>query len=251
MDNEESVAFGYRRVAPGEKARLVDAVFSSVAGRYDLMNDLMSGGLHRLWKRCAVELIGVRAGQWVLDLAGGSGDMAALLAPRAAPGGRVVLADINREMLERGRDRLTDRGLAAAVDFARVDAARLPFADGAFDRVCIAFGLRNVADQRAALGEMRRVLRPGGRAVILEFSQLAVRAPWLRRLYDAYSLRVLPALGQLVVGDGDSYRYLAESIRTHPGQEELLEMMREAGFEDCDYHNLSAGIVAVHRGFRT
>ncbi len=249
MDNEESVAFGYRRVAPGEKTRLVDGVFSSVAERYDLMNDLMSGGLHRLWKRCAVELSGVRAGHQVLDLAGGSGDMTALLARRVAPEGRLVLVDLNAAMLERGRDRLIDQGLVANIDFLRANAERLPFAKQSFDVVCIAFGLRNVADQSAALGEMRRVLRPGGRVVILEFSQLAVSSPWLTRLYDAYSMRVLPALGQLVVGDGDSYRYLAESIRTHPDQETLLERMREAGFVDCDYHNLSAGIVAIHRGF--
>ena len=249
MDDEGRVAFGYRRVTPDERARLVDGVFSSVASRYDLMNDLMSGGLHRLWKRCAVELSAVRAGQQVLDLAGGSGDMTALLAPKLLPHGRVVLADINRDMLARGRDRLTDRGLVAGIDFALVNAERLPFADQSFDLVCIAFGLRNVADQRAALSEMRRVLRVGGRAVILEFSQLAAPSKWLGRLYDAYSMRVLPALGRLVVGDGDSYRYLAESIRTHPGQRQLLDMMREAGFADCDYHNLSAGIVAVHRGF--
>ncbi len=250
MDDEGRVAFGYRRVAPDEKTRLVDGVFSSVASRYDLMNDLMSGGLHRLWKRCAVELSAVRAGQRVLDLAGGSGDMTALLAPKVAAGGRIVLADINRDMLVRGRDRLADRGLVSGIDFARVNAEQLPFADHSFDLVCIAFGLRNVSNQNTALAEMRRVLRVGGRAVILEFSQLAVPSKWLGRLYDAYSMRVLPALGKLVVGDSDSYRYLAESIRTHPGQQQLLEMMREVGFADCDYHNLSAGIVAIHRGFR-
>ncbi len=246
--SEESTDFGFERVAVAEKARRVGAVFSSVAPRYDLMNDLMSLGLHRLWKRIAVEVARPRRGERVLDLAGGTGDLARLLAPRLAPGGQVVLADINRAMLELGHRRLVDAGIAGAHQGVQLDAERLPFAAASFDCVLIAFGLRNVTHKERALAEMWRVLRPGGRALVLEFSRLRLRA--LRPLYDLYSFRVLPALGRLVAGDAASYRYLAESIRVHPDQEELQAMMAAAGFERCDHLNLSAGIVALHRGWR-
>ncbi len=237
--------FGYQRVDEDEKAARVDGVFSSVAGRYDLMNDLMSGGMHRLWKRVAVELCGVRPGAQVLDIAGGTGDLARLLARRAGPGGRVWLTDINAQMLARGRDRLLDGGLTLPA--LRCDAERLPFRDDSFDCVTVAFGLRNMTHKETALAEMLRVLRPGGRVVILEFSRV-----WqpLAPLYDAYSFRVLPLLGRLVARDADSYRYLAESIRMHPSQGELKQMMEAAGFARVDFFNLSFGVVAVHRGFK-
>jgi demethylmenaquinone methyltransferase / 2-methoxy-6-polyprenyl-1,4-benzoquinol methylase len=220
-------------------------VFDSVASRYDLMNDLMSAGLHRLWKRIAVERSGARPGDQVLDVAAGTGDLARLLARRVGPTGSVVLTDINRSMLGRGRDRLLDEGLVLPV--AQCDAERLPFPSSRFDCVTIAFGLRNVTRKEAALAEMRRVLRPGGRLLVLEFSR--VWGP-LQRVYDAYSFGVLPRVGRLVAGDADSYRYLAESIRTHPDQEQLKSMMEAAGFERVDYLNLTAGVVALHRGFR-
>jgi len=240
--------FGFEEVPVEEKAARVGAVFDSVAGRYDLMNDLMSLGVHRLWKRFAALLVGARPGGRVLDLAGGTGDLARLLARRVGPEGRVVLADINRAMIEAGRDRLIDAGLAANVTFVRADAERLPFRPGSFDSVVIGFGLRNVTDRARAIAAMREVLRPGGDLSILEFSRLEL--PWLRPLYDAYSLRLLPWLGQRVTGSAGAYRYLAESIRRFPDQEELRAMMMEAGFERCTYHNLSAGIVALHRGYR-
>jgi demethylmenaquinone methyltransferase / 2-methoxy-6-polyprenyl-1,4-benzoquinol methylase len=237
--------FGYKQVPEEDKARRVASVFDSVAARYDLMNDLMSGGLHRLWKRIAVERSGVRPGEQVLDVAGGTGDVARLLARRAAPNGTVVLTDINGTMLSQGRDRVLNEGLVLPV--AQCDAERLPFASGRFDCVTIAFGLRNVTRKEAALAEMRRVLRPGGRLLILEFSRV-----WqpLQPVYDAYSFGVLPGLGRLVAGNADSYRYLAESIRMHPDQEQLKAMMESAGFERVDYLNLTAGVVALHRGFR-
>jgi demethylmenaquinone methyltransferase / 2-methoxy-6-polyprenyl-1,4-benzoquinol methylase len=244
----ETTHFGYTEVPAAQKAARVRAVFDSVAPRYDLMNDLMSGGLHRLWKRFAVDLTAPRPGEQVLDLAGGTGDLARLIAPRVAPGGRVIVADINAAMLGRGRDRLLDAGMAGALDWVQCDAQRLPFADRAVDCVTIGFGLRNVTDQAAALAEIHRVLRPGGRALVLEFSRPAL-AP-LRPLYDRYSFSVLPRLGRWVAGDEDAYRYLAESIRRHPDQATLLAMMQDAGFARCRYYNLAAGIVAIHRGWR-
>ena len=248
MSDDGYTDFGFQRVAAGDKQRRVGAVFDSVAGRYDLMNDLMSFGLHRLWKRFAVLLAGVRAGAEVLDLAGGTGDIARLLHDRVGDSGRVVLADINAAMLRRGRERLLDEGRVSGLAYAQVNAEALPFADRSFDCVTIGFGLRNVTRKDRALAEMHRVLRPGGEALVLEFSQVRVAAA--RPLYDLYSFRVLPWLGRRVAGDADSYRYLAESIRMHPSQEALAQMMREAGFDECEWFNLALGVVAVHRGRR-
>lgn len=246
MNTDKTTDFGFKQVPPEEKARHVAQVFDSVALRYDLMNDLMSFGIHRLWKRFTVELANVRPGQWVLDLAGGTGDLAAKFASIVGADGKVILADINNSMLEVGRERLLNRGVI--VDFAQVNAEQLPFADNTFDIVSIAFGLRNVTDKAAALASMLRVLKPGGRVLILEFSEL--RLGLLKPFYNAYSFGVLPLLGRLVTGDSASYRYLAESIRMHPNQEKLLVMMQTAGFERCNYFNLSGGIVAIHRGYK-
>lgn len=248
MAEERSTDFGFQRVPPEDKARRVRAVFDSVAERYDLMNDLMSAGAHRLWKRYALALANLHAGQRALDVAGGTGDLAAGLARQVGGRGLVVLTDINAAMLARGRDRLIDEGHAGNVACVQANAERLPFPDGSFDCITIGFGLRNVTDKAAALASMCRVLKPGGQLIILEFSQPQVAA--LKPLYDAYSFRVLPLLGRWVAGDEASYRYLAESIRMHPDQEKLLSMMREAGLEGCRYQNLSGGIVAVHRGYR-
>jgi demethylmenaquinone methyltransferase/2-methoxy-6-polyprenyl-1,4-benzoquinol methylase len=238
--------FGFEEVDEQGKARKVSGVFSSVAGRYDLMNDLMSAGLHRVWKRFAVALSGVREGARVLDVAGGTGDIARLLAQRAGKTGQVWLTDINGDMLRRGRDRLIDAG--HVLPAVRCDAEQLPFPEGYFDCVTVAFGLRNMTHKEVALGEMFRALRPGGRLLVLEFSRV-----WkpLEPLYEAYSFGVLPLLGKLIANDADSYRYLAESIRMHPSQPELAQMMREAGFDRVEYFNLSAGVVALHRGFKT
>ncbi len=248
MDKHDTTHFGYQEVPRSEKARRVADVFDSVAERYDLMNDLMSLGVHRLWKRFAVELAGVRPGQRVLDLAGGSGDLAARFAPLVGAAGEVVLADINALMLEQGRRRLVDRSIIGNVRYAQVNAERLPFPDSSFDCLTIAFGLRNVTDKDAALRSMFRVLKPGGRALVLEFSKPV--APGLGPLYDLYSFKILPLLGRFVARDEASYRYLAESIRMHPDQETLKNMMQQAGFERCDYHNLSGGIVALHRCYK-
>lgn len=248
MDKDPATThFGYEAVPLPDKARRVRGVFDSVAGRYDLMNDLMSGGLHRLWKRFAIDQAAIRPGHAVLDLAGGTGDLALAIARRSGPGGSVVLADINAAMLERGRARLIDAGIAGNLSVVRLDAENLPFRESSFDRVVIGFGLRNVTDKDRALAAMWRVLKPGGKALILEFSK---PLDAIRPVYDLYSFRVLPALGRLVAGDQDSYRYLAESIRMHPDQETLLGMMQAAGFERCRYHNLSGGIVALHIGYR-
>jgi demethylmenaquinone methyltransferase / 2-methoxy-6-polyprenyl-1,4-benzoquinol methylase len=247
MSEEPLADFGFERVPLAEKARRVRGVFDSVADRYDLMNDLMSGGLHRLWKRFTLELARLRPGQRALDVAAGTGDLAEGLAHQVGRAGLVVLADINAAMLQRGRDRLIDAGLVDNVGYAQANAERLPFADDSFHCVTIGFGLRNVTDKPAALASMRRVLKPGGQLLVLEFSRpSAAIAP----LYDAYSFQVLPRLGKLVAGDDASYRYLAESIRMHPDQERLLAMMRDAGLEGCRYHNLAGGIVAVHRGYK-
>jgi demethylmenaquinone methyltransferase/2-methoxy-6-polyprenyl-1,4-benzoquinol methylase len=243
-----SVDFGYEQVPAHEKARRVRAVFDSVADKYDIMNDLMSAGVHRLWKRYTLGQTGLRPGQCALDVAGGTGDLAAGMARQVGGNGLVVLSDINAAMLEVGRDRLLDRGLLRNVRFSLANAECLPFADETFDCVTIGFGLRNVTDKPAALASMRRVLKPGGRLLVLEFSKPTV--PGLKPVYDLYSFSVLPWLGARIASDPDSYRYLAESIRRFPDQETLLGMMRDAGLEDCRYHNLSGGIVALHKGFR-
>ena len=249
MSEERSTDFGFQRVSREDKSRRVRGVFDSVAGNYDLMNDLMSAGTHRLWKRFTLALANLRPGQRALDVAGGTGDLALGLARQVGERGLVILSDLNAAMLTRGRDRLLDAGFTGNVACVQADAERLPFADSSFDCVTIGFGLRNVTDKGAALAAMRRVLRPGGQLLVLEFSQ--PRLPALKPLYDAYSFRVLPWLGRLVANDEASYRYLAESIRMHPDQETLLKMLDEAGLEGCRYHNLSGGIVAVHRGYRS
>jgi demethylmenaquinone methyltransferase/2-methoxy-6-polyprenyl-1,4-benzoquinol methylase len=240
--------FGYRDVPEADKARLVGKVFTSVARNYDIMNDLMSFGVHRLWKRYFVATSGVREGDRVLDLAGGTGDIAALLLPKVGAGGSVVVGDINGDMLRVGRDRLIDRGQMRGLDWSQMDAEALPFPDKSFDCVTMAFGLRNVTRKENALAEIHRVLKIGGRALVLEFS--SVRAQFLKPLYDFHSFEVLPRIGKLIAGDEASYRYLAESIRKHPDQETLKAMMESAGLERVDVRNLSAGIVANHRGYR-
>ncbi|WP_018937453.1 MULTISPECIES: bifunctional demethylmenaquinone methyltransferase/2-methoxy-6-polyprenyl-1,4-benzoquinol methylase UbiE [unclassified Thioalkalivibrio] len=237
--------FGYQSVPESEKASRVGEVFHSVASRYDVMNDLMSMGVHRIWKRYTLERTGVRPGMKILDLAGGTGDLAGAFAPRVGPKGQIVVCDINASMLEAGRDRMLDEGHVGNLEFVQADAEQLPYPDDYFDRVTIAFGLRNVTRKERALAEMRRVIKPGGRVLVLEFSQ--PMAP-LRPMYDVYSFKVLPMMGKLVANDADSYRYLAESIRMHPDQETLAGMMRDAGLERVEYDNLTGGIVALHRG---
>ncbi len=248
MNDKGTTHFGYEQVESEEKAKRVRAVFDSVATKYDLMNDLMSFGIHRLWKRYAVELAGLRPGHKVLDLASGTGDLAARYSGLVGPEGLVTMTDINAAMLDQGRTRMADRGLIGNVEYVQVNAEAIPFEDGRFDCVTIGFGLRNVTDKQKALDEMFRVLRPGGRALILEFSH--PRAEPLKWAYDAYSFKLLPLIGKLVTKDEDSYRYLAESIRMHPDQETLRDMMQQSGFERCDYHNLTGGVVAVHRGYK-
>ncbi len=245
---EKTTHFGYQTVKAKEKASKVAGVFSSVAERYDIMNDFMSMGIHRVWKHFAVNLCALRSGHKVLDLAGGTGDLTARMSPLVGDQGEIVLADINAEMLKVGRDRLLDRGIFNNVKFTQADAEKLPFADNYFDRIIIGFGLRNVTDQNAALASMFRVLKPGGRLFILEFSKPSL--PGLSKIYDVYSFKVLPWLGKTVANDEESYRYLAESIRMHPDQTTLKGMMENAGFENCDYHNLTGGIVAIHTGYK-
>ncbi len=240
----ETTDFGFERVPAEDKARRVRGVFESVAAKYDLMNDLMSGGLHRAWKRFTVAASGARAGSEVLDVAGGTADLARLFADRVGPTGRVILTDINAAMLGAGRDRLLDEG--RLVPAVQCNAEALPFPARSFDCVCIGFGLRNVTRKDVALAEMRRILRPGGVALILEFSKVA--EPF-QPLYDWYSFNVLPRLGKLVAGDEASYRYLAESIRMHPDQPTLRDLMQKAGFDRVEWFNLMAGVVALHRGY--
>lgn len=245
--SSDTTHFGYQTVSADDKAGLVRDVFDSVASRYDIMNDLMSAGLHRIWKRYTIDQAALRPGNVVLDLAGGTGDLTRQFARKVGKEGHVVLADINAAMLEQGRRRLVDAGVAGNVSIAQVDAEELPFADRSFDCVAMAFGLRNVTDKNAALISMYRVLKPGGKAMILEFSEPRKA---IRPAYELYSFKVLPTIGKLIADDADSYRYLAESIRMHPNQEELKAMMQESGFERCRYHNLAAGIVALHVGYR-
>jgi demethylmenaquinone methyltransferase/2-methoxy-6-polyprenyl-1,4-benzoquinol methylase len=246
--SDQTTHFGFREVPEGDKARMVRSVFDSVAGKYDLMNDLMSLGIHRIWKRIAIQLSHVRYGEKVLDLAGGTGDMTALFRNRVGETGRVVLSDINAEMLKRGRDRLIDDGVAEGISYAQIDAEKLPFPDNSFDCVCIAFGLRNVTHKDEALKSMLRVLKPGGRAIILEFSE--VQGSLLKKTYDLYSFKLLPMMGKLVANDAESYQYLAESIRMHPNQQSLKQMMEDAGFMRCEFFNLTHGVVAIHRGYK-
>jgi demethylmenaquinone methyltransferase/2-methoxy-6-polyprenyl-1,4-benzoquinol methylase len=249
MSDEErgKTHFGFETVPEDEKKERVGEVFHSVASKYDLMNDVMSLGIHRLWKRRTVERAAVRPGMRVLDLAGGTGDLAAAFAPRVGERGRVTVCDINASMLAVGRDRLLDQGRAGNLDFVQADAEMLPFPDESFDRVTIAFGLRNVTRKERALAEMRRVLKAGGRLLVLEFSR--PMAP-MRPFYDLYSFKMLPLMGRLIARDADSYRYLAESIRMHPDQETLAGMMRDAGLEQVHYENLTGGVVALHRATR-
>jgi demethylmenaquinone methyltransferase/2-methoxy-6-polyprenyl-1,4-benzoquinol methylase len=242
---DQTTDFGFERVSPGDKAHRVAEVFSSVASRYDLMNDLMSCGMHHLWKRFAVCVSGVSKGQSVLDVAGGTGDMTSLFHKRTGAAGLVVLADINRDMLDAGRNKLCDKGIVGGVDFTQANAEKLPFCENSFDCVSIAFGLRNVTDKAAALRSMHAALKFGGTLVILEFSKVVL--PVLEKLYDTWSFRVIPWLGRTVAQDEASYRYLVESIRMHPDQETLKQMLEEAGFARVGYYNLSGGIVAVHK----
>lgn len=246
--NQDTIDFGYKQVAKTEKQSLVANVFNSVAQKYDVMNDLMSFGIHRLWKRYTIDCSGVRTGMKVLDIAGGTGDLTAQFSRRVGPTGEVVLADINDAMLEVGRDKLRNRGIVGNVRYVQANAEELPFADDSFDIITIAFGLRNVTDKQKALESMFRVLKPGGRLLVLEFSKPV--QPLLNQAYDFYSFNVLPKMGQLVAGDADSYQYLAESIRMHPDQETLRGMMEKAGYDQVTYDNLTGGIVAMHRGFK-
>ena len=248
MKSPNKTHFGFTEVDIHEKADRVAHVFHSVAEKYDVMNDLMSLGIHRLWKKFAIDLLSVHRGQIVLDIAGGTGDLSAAIAKKIGDTGQVILSDINSSMLLVGRDRMIDKGIFNNISYAQANAEILPFADNTFDRIIIGFGLRNVTDKDAALRSMFRVLKPGGRALVLEFSKPVM--PGLKPIYDAYSFKILPWLGKKILNDADSYQYLAESIRMHPDQNTLKNMMQNAGFEKCDYHNLSGGIVAVHRGFK-
>lgn len=247
-NNSEKTHFGYQSVDAAAKAGMVGQVFDSVASKYDVMNDLMSFGMHRLWKRFTIDQSGVRPGQRVLDIAGGTGDLAAQFSRRVGKSGQVVLADINASMLFTGRDKLLDNGLIGNLDYAQANAEVLPFDDDSFDCITIAFGLRNVTDKDKALRSMNRVLKPGGRLLVLEFSKPVL--PLLSKAYDAYSFTALPMMGKLVANDAESYRYLAESIRMHPDQDTLKDMMDEAGFAKTRYFNLTGGIVALHKGYK-
>lgn len=243
---DDTTDFGFRKVAKSQKAGQVAQVFHSVASKYDLMNDLMSMGIHRLWKRFTIELSGVRPGHQVLDIAGGTGDLTMKFSDLVGTNGKVVLADINASMLEVGRDRLIDRGYAGNIEYVQADAEHLPFPDNTFNVVSIAFGLRNVTDKDQALRDMARVLKPGGKVMVLEFSKPT--NPLLSKAYDTYSFSALPLMGQLFAGDSESYRYLAESIRMHPDQDTLKGMMESAGLVNCRYYNMTGGIVALHVG---
>ncbi|MCX2979788.1 bifunctional demethylmenaquinone methyltransferase/2-methoxy-6-polyprenyl-1,4-benzoquinol methylase UbiE [Halieaceae bacterium IMCC14734] len=248
MSEDKQTHFGYQQVEESEKAGLVAGVFDSVADSYDVMNDLMSAGIHRVWKRFTIEVSAVRPGHRVLDIAGGTGDLAAKFSELVGADGEVVLADINDSMLRVGRDKLLDRGYHGNISYVQADAQTLPFPDNHFDIITIAFGLRNVTHKDVALQSMLRILKPGGRLLVLEFSK--PESQLLSRAYDTYSFKVLPMLGKLVAGDSESYQYLAESIRMHPDQETLKQMMEEAGFSRCEFFNMTGGIVALHRGIK-
>ena len=246
--NDKTTHFGYKEVPVEEKANKVADVFHSVADKYDIMNDLMSAGIHRLWKRYTIETSGAKKGDVILDLAGGTGDLAIKFSRIVGPEGLVTLSDINGSMLENGRKRLVDMGIAGNVEYVQANAECLPFADNKYNIITIAFGLRNVTDKDKALRSMYRVLKPGGKLMVLEFSKPVV--PGLKPIYDQYSFKLLPLIGKLVANDEDSYRYLAESIRMHPDQETLKGMMEDAGFEKCAYHNMTGGVVALHTGYK-
>ncbi len=248
QDAQETTHFGYEQVAVSDKANKVADVFHSVADKYDVMNDLMSAGVHRLWKRYTIENSGAKKGDTILDLAGGTGDLAAKFTRIVGPEGLVTLSDINGSMLENGRERLTNMGIAGNIEYVQANAECLPFADNKYDLITIAFGLRNVTDKDAALKSMYRVLKPGGKLMILEFSKPVL--PGLGTIYDQYSFKLLPLIGKLVANDGESYRYLAESIRMHPDQETLKGMLDDAGFERTSYHNMTGGVVALHTGYK-
>ncbi|EHQ51218.1 MULTISPECIES: bifunctional demethylmenaquinone methyltransferase/2-methoxy-6-polyprenyl-1,4-benzoquinol methylase UbiE [Ectothiorhodospira] len=248
MSDDKTTDFGYEQVPVQDKVKRVGQVFHSVASRYDVMNDLMSMGIHRIWKRFTIEVAAARPGQKILDLAGGTGDLTSRFSRIVGPTGQVVLCDINASMLACGRARLIDEGLVGNINYVQGNAECLPYPDDYFDLITIAFGLRNVTDKNAALRSMLRVLRPGGKLLVLEFSQPTSKP--LQSVYDVYSFKALPLMGKVVAGDADSYRYLAESIRMHPDQETLKQMMQTAGFERCDYHNLTGGIVALHKGYK-
>ncbi|MGS2717870.1 bifunctional demethylmenaquinone methyltransferase/2-methoxy-6-polyprenyl-1,4-benzoquinol methylase UbiE [Eionea flava] len=248
MNQKNTTHFGFQEVPVDEKAHRVADVFHSVAGKYDVMNDLMSGGVHRLWKRFTIEMSAVRPGHKVLDIAGGTGDLAYKFSKLVGDTGQVILSDINSSMLNVGRDRLIDRGVNNNVQYVQLDAQHIPFEDNSFDCITISFGLRNVTDKELALRSMLRVLKPGGRLLVLEFSK--PKNTLLEKVYDQYSFRLLPMMGKLITNDADSYQYLAESIRMHPDQETLKGMMSTAGFEQVEYHNMTGGIVALHKGIK-
>lgn len=248
MDKDQQTThFGYQQVPVEEKVNRVGDVFHSVARNYDVMNDVMSFGVHRLWKRFTIERAAPRAGMQILDLAGGTGDLAMKFSRRVGPSGKVILADINGSMLEEGRNRMTDKGIVGNIDYAQVNAECLPFENNTFDIVTMAFGLRNVTDKDAALRSIARVIKPGGKCLILEFSKPS--SEMLSKVYDEYSFKVIPMMGKLISNDAESYQYLAESIRMHPDQDTLKGMMQAAGFERCDYHNMTGGVVALHSGY--
>lgn len=248
MDKETITHFGFKNVKAGEKAARVASVFHSVAAKYDIMNDLMSGGIHRLWKRYTIEAAAPRAGQQILDIAGGTGDLTRQFSKRVGDSGHIVLADINSSMLNVGRDKLLNLGIAHNVTYTQADAQALPFDDNSFDCITIAFGLRNVTDKDLAISSMLRVLKPGGRLLILEFSK--PESQLLSNVYDQYSFKLLPMMGKVITNDADSYRYLAESIRKHPDQDTLKSMMENVGFCQCSYTNMTGGVVALHKGFK-
>ncbi|GAB2686997.1 bifunctional demethylmenaquinone methyltransferase/2-methoxy-6-polyprenyl-1,4-benzoquinol methylase UbiE [Aliiglaciecola aliphaticivorans] len=247
-EDDSQTHFGFKQVDKTEKASMVADVFHSVAAKYDIMNDMMSMGIHRLWKRFTIDCSGVRAGHKVLDLAGGTGDLAAKFSKIVGEKGQVVLADINNAMLKVGRDKLRNKGVVGNLEYVQANAEMLPFPDNYFDVITIAFGLRNVTDKDKALASMYRVLKPGGRLLVLEFSK--PQSEMLSKAYDLYSFHLLPKMGKLVANDSESYQYLAESIRMHPDQETLKAMMESVGFEQTTFHNLTGGIVALHRGFK-
>ncbi len=248
MNKTKTTHFGYEEVAEDTKKQRVSQVFDSVAGRYDVMNDVMSFGIHRLWKWLTIQHCHIKAGQTVLDVAAGTGDLSARLARQVGSAGQVIATDINASMLGQGRHRLINQGIIGNISYIQADAETLPFHDNTFDCITIAFGLRNVTHKEVALSTFHRILKPGGRLMILEFSK--TRVPVLSEIYDFYSFNVLPRLGKIITNDSESYRYLAESIRMHPDQQTLRTMMQEAGFENCDYHNFSTGIVALHHGYK-